>query len=130
MFLNLAHADQKIVKALITQEALAQGIDPKLAVSVAFVESSFKQSAVGPVGEIGVFQLRPEMHRGDLHNLMVNVHSGVSYLKEMKQRCPVSQFVICYNQGTKRKPKHPESHPYYKKVMKVYAQMEFEGIFN
>lgn len=127
----MAEADQKIViKELIKAEALVQGVDPKLAVSIAMVESSLRQSAVGSVGEIGVFQLRPEMHKGDLHNLSTNVREGVRYLKEVQKKCPVSQFAICYNQGTKRKPKHPESHPYYKKVMKVYAKMEFKDFSN
>jgi|GEM_PF-5639598 len=43
----------------ISQEALAQGVPPSIALAVAQKESSFNPNAVGAAGEIGLFQLMP-----------------------------------------------------------------------
>lgn len=49
------------IEALIVSISLSMGFDPNIALSVAKVESKLNPSAVGKIGEIGLFQLRPEL---------------------------------------------------------------------
>jgi hypothetical protein len=105
---------------LINKEAIRQGLDPKIAISVAKVESSLDPQARGKKGEIGLFQLRPELFPyADLRNISTNIRIGVAELIYWKSHCPVRkglEWVVCYNNGG-RHPKYPRLHPYYKKVM-------------
>jgi hypothetical protein len=108
---------------LIRKEAIKQGISPELAVAVATVESRLNPNAVGSKGEIGLFQLRPELYpNAQLLNPNVNIKLGIAHLKYWKKHCPVKEqfaWISCYNQGF-RKPKYPTLLPYYKKVLKEY----------
>lgn len=48
--------------ALITAISIQHGVDPNLAVAIAKTESRLNPAAVGTIGEIGIFQLRPEYY--------------------------------------------------------------------
>lgn len=91
------------IKALIVAEALRQGFDPAMAVSVAAVESQFNPAAIGTHGEIGLFQLRPQYSQIPVPMLLnprLNAQEGIRQLKYWKIRCPIdNQFLSCYNSG-------------------------------
>lgn len=48
------------IEMLLFTISLSMGFDPQIALSVAMTESSLKTDAVGSIGEVGLFQLRPE----------------------------------------------------------------------
>ena len=112
-------AKASTIEDMIRIEALKQGVDPKLAIAVAKVESNLNPKALGKKGEVGLFQLMP-YHGRNLWNVKSNIRIGVRFLKRMETTCSVQDgitWVICYNQGTHRRPKHPQLHPYYKRVV-------------
>lgn len=118
--LALLLAAQLSVQDKIALEATRQGIDPKLAIAVATVESGLRQSARGAAGEIGIFQLHPRYFDPAISkNVDDNIRLGVAHLAYWKANCPVKEkktWVHCYNAGF-RAPKFPFQIPYYKKVM-------------
>lgn len=108
-----------LIECLIASQAREQGVPVALAIAVAKVESGLNMSAVGPFGEIGVFQIRPEFTTANIYDLKINIREGVRQLAYWKQHCPVQQdvaWVNCYNAGY-RNPKYPFLRPYVKKVM-------------
>lgn len=115
---------------LLMQMAPSYDIDHHLAAAVIKTESRFKVNALGGLGEVGLFQIRPEFSKyskQELFNLHINLIAGLEMLRDAKNRCihkANKTFVICHNLGIKgaRKIKHPELFPYYKKVYANYAE--------
>jgi soluble lytic murein transglycosylase-like protein len=97
------------ISDLITQEALARGIPPEIALAVARRESGISQWTVGgklvtgTSGEIGVFQLMPKTAQGlgvDPRDLAQNVSGGVSLLAQLFQKYGNwAQALSAYNSG-------------------------------
>lgn len=125
---------ESLVLTLLLQLAPAYGIDPHLAAAVAKTESKFNPKAVGSIGEIGIFQVRPEFSRFPKHKLFdinTNIIAGLELLQQAKNRCKHKAnktWLTCYNAGISgaKKIKRPELFPYYKKV---YAQyVAYKGI--
>lgn len=114
---------------LLYAHAPDYNIDPNLAAAVIQTESSFKHDAVGAIGEVGLFQVRPEFSPHTAEELFdpeINIKEGLRILSEAKQRCPHKEnkkFVVCYNAGISgaRKIQNPEEFPYYKKVYSRYV---------
>lgn len=110
---------------IITEEASKQHFDPKVALAVAKIESSLDPSAVGPMGEIGLFQIRPQfspLSRTQLFDPKINAREGIRKLIEMRRLCPAKDgltWVVCYNNGL-RHPKYPKLYPYYRRFMVAY----------
>jgi len=123
---NAAHCET--VTELITQEALKQGLDPKVAVAIATIESSLNPNAVGPKGEIGLFQIRPKFSpvpRIALFNPKTNIKVGIKKIIEVRDRCFAQAnltYVICFNNGF-RKPNYPLLHPYYKRFIFAWGNL-------
>lgn len=97
---QLAVADKIITKA---QEA---GVDPRLALSLAYVESGFKMGKVGEAGEIGIMQVKPDTGKlfgadtKALRNEDTNIDVGLKYLKQGIDRYKDPQLgVVAYNAG-------------------------------
>jgi hypothetical protein len=113
---------------LLFMHAPHYGIDPKLAAAVIKTESNFNPKAIGNIGEVGLFQIRPEFSKYSRQELMdpeVNVLEGLKMMKVAKKHCPHregKQFVICHNVGLTgaARIKHPTLWPYYKKVYATY----------
>ncbi|OGS00369.1 MAG: hypothetical protein A2V88_07770 [Elusimicrobia bacterium RBG_16_66_12] len=77
----------KIVDAAI-KEALRQGVDPALVLTVIWKESRFRPGATSPVGAIGLMQVMPETGRdmgvadaGRLYDVQTNLRAGIKYLR-------------------------------------------------
>lgn len=113
----IANAD---IKDIISKEAKAQGMDPKVALAIAQVESNFNPKAIGTQGEVGVFQLHPRVFPSAKY--LTNeqrIKMGITHLLWWQKHCPVKDgytWVVCYNAGY-RKPKYPLLMPYYKRVV-------------
>lgn len=131
------------IKALIITVAAQHGIDPQIALSVAFVESGFKQEAVSPSGDYGIFQLNvkyfpnaPEMTVDE------NIRVGIKHLAWTKKHCKLNQerimeigpvpslpdmkylYVNCYNMGVTGAAKllKPWDYGYFQRVMEQYGK--------
>lgn len=112
--------------SLIMAAAPHFGIDPNLATAVAIQESSLNPRAVGAVGEIGLFQIRPKYSKfstEELFNPIINITQGLIMLQFAKKYCKHKvdrTWLVCYNLGVTGglKIKYPKKFDYYKKVMK------------
>lgn len=94
----------------IVDKAQAYGIDPRLAVSLAFTESGLRQNKTGDAGEIGIMQIKPSTaklmgyEKKQIMDLDGNIDAGLKYLKQNIERFkdPVLG-AMAYNTG----PDHP-----------------------
>ncbi len=122
LVLTASYANADIVQ-LITKEAKKQGLDPKIALAVAQVESGLNPNAVGPQGELGLFQLHPKFfNQPRILDPALNAKLGIQHLLYWKKFCPVKnnlEWVSCFNAGP-RKPRYPTLLPYYKKFIREY----------
>lgn len=115
------------IEDIIRTEALKQGLDPAIAISIAKIESSLNPNAIGPKKEVGLFQILPKyspVNTTLLLNPKINARIGVMKLLEAQKRCALQDnltWTICFNNGW-RKPKYPELHPYYKRFINVWIK--------
>lgn len=112
------------LESYIRQVATKEGVSPDLAVAIAKVESSFDTTKVGELGEIGLYQLRPEFHKFNERDIAEQIRVAIKYLAYVKTRCYKKYqdaWFICFNTGPYRKHriKRPKEFDYYKKVMGV-----------
>jgi soluble lytic murein transglycosylase-like protein len=119
-----AVAKADTLESQITKSARHAGVDPTLALAIAEVESGMNPDAVGALGEIGLFQLRPEYHAVKKGDVRHNIDAATKYLAYLKRKCGGygDAFFVCYNYGTARPLKHPRLFPYYLKVKMVQAR--------
>ena len=69
-------------KQMIVSQALELGIDPALALSLAKVESNFRQEARSAAGAVGIYQLMPSTARKigvNPYTLEGNIKGGLKY---------------------------------------------------
>jgi soluble lytic murein transglycosylase-like protein len=107
--------------------AVEVGIDPDFAVAVATVESGLNPKAVGSLGEVGLFQLRPEYHNVKKGNTSHNTRVALSYMMQLKSRYSGkygSAWFVLYNYGPYNAPKRPTETKYYKKVMRELGKIK------
>lgn len=110
----------------IRTSAIHHGVDPDLAVAIAEVESGLNPHAVGSMGEIGVFQLRPEFHPVSRKSQTHNIDVALRYLARLQHECSMygDAYFVCFNYGQARKLKYPRLFPYYRKVKAMQAKRE------
>lgn len=127
-----------ISKAII-DEATKYSLDPYFVMAVISGESSFNPIAVGPVGEIGMMQIRPSTgkwmadivktkYRGDktLRDPVANIKLGVAYLAWLRTKFDGhgQLYLAAYNMGPKAvknavsRDIYPKDYPIH--VMKRY----------
>jgi LysM repeat protein len=106
-------ADRKVpsrdqMRALVARTASAMGVDPALALAVAYQESGFNQRAVSPANAIGTMQVIPGTGRWasdlvgrrlDLLDPEDNVTAGVAVLAALQARAEEKQAIAGYYQG-------------------------------
>lgn len=124
-----AHSDEKVneITLAILEYSAAHQIDPLLVAAVIKVESKFDPMAVGSSGEIGLMQLHKRYFADATFDVRQNISLGVRHLAWSRTHCAHKEnntWVICYNQGVNKAPKHPYKHDYYKKVMNEYEALK------
>jgi membrane-bound lytic murein transglycosylase MltF len=76
--------------ALFRKYAPRYGLDPLMVAALGYQESRLDQNARSSVGAIGVMQLMPEtgtlLEVGDITELEPNVHGGIKYLRQLRER--------------------------------------------
>ena len=95
----------------VADKAKLMGVDPRLAVALAFRESKFDPSAIGADGEIGLMQVLPSTAKGmgfsaeDLRDPSKNIEIGLTYLKQNLEKFEGNSAMAAaaYNAG----PNHP-----------------------
>ncbi len=91
-----------VKKAIITQ-SLAMGVEPAIMLSIAKMESGFRQEARGTSGNVGVFQLYPATAKSmgyNAYNLEENIKAGITYYKNMYKRFDSMEMAVAaYNCG-------------------------------
>ena len=93
------------IAKMIHLAAAKYGVDSKLAMAVAEAESGLSQTAVSPVGAIGVMQLMPETASSlgvtNINDPRENIDGGVHYLKQMLNTFDgdVTKAIAAYNAG-------------------------------
>lgn len=122
---------------LITVLALNQGINPETALAIAKIESNFKVNAIGPMKEVGLFQIHKSSTtytKEQLLNPRINISEGLRILKQAKEKCTHQEdktYVVCYNVGLAggKKIKHPTKFPYYKRFIEAKAQLKKQKVY-
>lgn len=109
-FINKLNPAQEEIANMVADKAITMGIDPRLAVSLAYQESRFRPDAISPKGAVGIMQVMPATGKEmgfsaeDLADPSKNIDAGMMYLKRQidKFQDPVVA-VAAYNAG----PNHP-----------------------
>jgi hypothetical protein len=109
-FLDTLDETQKKFADEIIEKSKQKGMDPRLGLALVYRESKFDPYAVGGVGEIGLWQVKPSTGKlmgyseKDLKNPSKNIDAGLQYLNQnlIKFNDPVLA-VAGYNAG----PDHP-----------------------
>lgn len=121
---------QKIA-SLVELSARQNGVDPKLALAVARVESDLAPNAVSPAGAVGVMQLMPDTANSlgvrNINDPRENIDGGVRYLRRMLTMFDgdIEKAVAAYNAGPQAVksyggvPPYAETQSYVAKVMSL-----------
>jgi soluble lytic murein transglycosylase-like protein len=110
---DLVPDDREYLRPILVRYAQENGLPADLVMALAWVESSWRKSAVSDVGAIGVMQLMPKTveyvskqllglrSNLDARNPTSNVRMGARYLKQLlaQNKGNVRQALIAYNQG-------------------------------
>lgn len=119
------------IENIIQFTAKKYGVDAKLALAVAKVESDLVPDVVSTAGAVGVMQLMPETAQGlgvrNSKDPRENIDGGVRYLKQLMTTFDgdVTKVVAAYNAGPQAVQKYNGIPPYSETkdyVAKVMAQ--------
>jgi soluble lytic murein transglycosylase-like protein len=104
------------VRAIVVRTARAMGVDPALALAVAYRESGFQQRVVSPANAVGVMQVVPSAGRWassavgrplDLLDTHDNVTAGLALLRAIVHATSSpAQAIAGYYQGLQSVQRH------------------------
>jgi LysM repeat protein len=118
-------------QAMVARTARRHGVDPSLALAVAYHESGFQQRVVSPVDAIGVMQVLPSTGRAldpglDLLDTQDNITAGVLLLKQLvRSTGSVDKALAGYYQGLgsiSRRGWLPQTHAYVQTINSLRAR--------
>lgn len=111
------------------------GLDPLVLVSIAYVESNFTPTAIGPTNDYGlmqihypswkkIFELSSEVELYDAEN---SIMKAAYILDRYKKMCG-KYYIYCYNAGPTKinqllEDNKPLPKEYYNRVMDAYSQL-------
>lgn len=124
---SLAPSGLEWVVDEIVNQAIANGVEPALAVAIAKNESGFDQNAISPVGAIGIGQLMPDTAAGlgvNPYDWKQNILGMIKYIKELWETFDgdIAKVIAAYNAGPAAVkayggiPPYSETRAYYEKV--------------
>ena len=124
-----SHPSKEQVREKVAASARRNGVDPSLAMAVAFHESGFQQRVVSPVDAIGVMQVLPSTGRGisqsigrelDLLDVDDNITAGVVLLKQLVRQTGSTDAALAgYYQGlgsVAKRGRLPQTEAYIKNI--------------
>ena len=118
-------------KAMIVNQALEMGIDPALALSIAKVESNFRQEARSAAGAVGLYQLMPATAKKlgvNPYTIDGNIKGGLKYYLMMYKMFGSKELALAaYNAGPGNVKKFNAVPPYAETkrfVDKIIAQQK------
>lgn len=123
-----------MIIALIISGANERNIDPNMALAIAIVESNLNQAAVGGLGELGVFQLRPHLYLEGVsaYDTEGYINRALDLMAEKQRACGKALLPTCWNLGVtggKRLGLQKALNgPYNTKVRKVYETLKTTSI--
>lgn len=119
-----AKADTKLIEEKILAASASSQIDPYLILAIAQIESSYNPKAVGKIGEIGLYQLRPEFHPiRKTDSIERQTKIAIKYLKKLQASC-FDKVLQCWNMGPTRAKKYKyASTNYERKVLNAYKNL-------
>jgi len=128
---SLAGNLKEDIKESIGVIARDHGEDPILLQSIAFIESNLNPKAIGKIGEIGLFQLRPEFHSISLNaSVKQQTLAAIKYLQKLKVQCG-KKFLQCWNMGpTRAKKLNYKITRYETKVQNAYKNLLYSRSFS
>ena len=114
----------------IVNQAIANGVEPALAVAIAKNESGFNQNAISPAGAIGIGQLMPDTAASlgvNPYDWKQNILGMIKYIKELWETFDgnIAKVIAAYNAGPDAVktyggiPPYPETQAYYEKVSSI-----------
>ena len=122
------------VKAAIVKHSIEMGVDPAITLSIAKLESGYRQEARSPRGAVGVFQLMPSTARRmglNPYTLEGNVKGGIMYYKSMYKMFGTMELALAaYNAGPgnvkkyRAIPPFKETRRYVTKIMAEYNHLK------
>lgn len=105
-FIDKLDPQQREVAFKVISKAKEYGVDPRFAVTLAYVESGLRMDADSPKGAIGVMQVMPPtgqlfgVDKKGLRDLDTNIDTGMRYLKQGLDRYGSPKLAtIGYNAG-------------------------------
>ena len=132
-----AHHARSAVRRVVARTAAAHGVDPQLALAVAWQESGWRMGPRSDAGAIGAMQVLPstgawmslyEGRRLRLHRLHDNVTAGVRLLDVLlDETTRTRRAVAAYYQGLGAVREHGiygESRPYVRTVLAIRDRLE------
>lgn len=92
---------KQLIFSLILGMAQEKGYDPYNIAAIAFVESSLNYQAIGEMGELGVFQLRPEFYfkEHQIIDLQTYFKTAFDLLELKRDKCGKALLPACWNIG-------------------------------
>ena len=128
-YLTRQSASKQHIAAFIRQTAPQYGVNPRLALSIALVESNLNSNAVSPKNAQGVMQLIPSTQKRfgvqNPFNPEHNIRGGLAYLQWLQQRFGNNWVLVAaaYNAGENNVqryggiPPFPETQNYVRRVL-------------
>ena len=132
---NANNGDREKIRKHLKEIAIELGIDPRLAFSMAKVESGYDPGLVSPKGAVGVLQVMPQFVSPDygiteemLFDPHINIRVGLSQMKSLLNRFghDLDLSLAAYNAGASRVvkagyriPSIKETEAYVRKVKKI-----------
>ncbi|PKW25582.1 LysM peptidoglycan-binding domain-containing protein [Phycicoccus duodecadis] len=124
------------VKAMVVRTARRHGVDPRLALAVAFQESGWNQRAVSPANAVGVMQVIPSGgqwasslvgRRLDLLDAQDNITAGVVMLRALTRATSSTPTAVAgYYQGlasVQQRGMYSDTKHYVANIMRLRASM-------
>lgn len=119
--------DINTIKATIVKHALAMGVDPAIALSIARTESGFRHEARSSHGAVGVFQLMPSTARRmglNPYSLNDNIKGGIMYYKKMYNMFgSVELALAAYNAGPGNVKRYNNTIPPYAETKRFVSKI-------